>query len=92
MGIQDGENVPCNFNLPPKSKSPSRMPSRRFSAMVDAVKMASPGTKSHTKNVSNSNGVHIRALQEIQSPRLSERKDIDAVVEGSFSQRFGFVA
>ena len=87
VGIQDGENDPCNLNLPPKSRSPSRFHSRRFSAMVDAVKTASPGTKSHTKNASNASGVHIRALQEIQPPQLSAWKEPDAG-EGSFSQRY----
>lgn len=87
IGIQDCENVPCNLNLPPKSRSPSRFPSRRFSAMVDAVKTGSPGTKSHTKNASNASGVHVRPLQEIQPPQLSEWQEPDAG-EGSLSQRY----
>lgn len=92
VGIPDGENVPSNLNLPPKSKSPSRLPSGRFSTMIGAAKIvaakaASPGTKSHTKEVLNASGVHVLALQEIQPPQLSDWKDLDAQ-DGSFSQRF----
>lgn len=90
VGIPDGENVPSNLNLPPKSKSPSRLPGGRFSTMIGAAnivaaKAASPGTKSHTKEALNASGVHVRALQEIQPPQLSDWKDLDAQ-DGSFSQ------
>lgn len=87
VGTPDGENVASNLNLPPKSKSPSRLPSRRFSSMIDAAKTFSPGTKSRTKEALNASGVHARALQEIQPPQLSDWKDLDAQ-DGSFSQRF----
>lgn len=85
VGTPDGENVASNLNLPPKSKSPSRLPSRRFSSMIDAAKTFSPGTKSRTKEALNASGVHARALQEIQPPQLSDWKDLDAQ-DGSFSQ------
>lgn len=85
-GIANGVNVSNNWNLPPKSRSPSRASSRRLAAMVDAANTASPGTGSHTKYVSNSSGVHGRALQEIQPPQLNEWKGVvlDAQ-DGSFS-------
>lgn len=87
VGIRDSENVPSFLNLPPKSKSPSRVPSRRFSTMFDAAK-TSPWTKSHTKTLSNASGVHGQPLQEIQPPQLSEWKGLLDTQAGSFSQRF----
>ncbi|KAF3457180.1 hypothetical protein FNV43_RR01837 [Rhamnella rubrinervis] len=90
-GIENGVNVSNNWNLPPISRSPSWASSRRFSAMVDAANTASPGTGSHTKNVSNASGFHGRALQEIQSPQLNEWKEfvLDAQ-DGSFSPSLSF--
>ncbi|POO02238.1 Serine/threonine protein kinase [Trema orientale] len=86
VGIRDSENLPSFLNLPPKSKSPSRLSSRRFSAMVNTAKTASPWTKSHTKNISNAS----RPLQEIQPPQLSEWKGLLDTKEGSLSQSTSF--
>ncbi|KAF4378874.1 hypothetical protein G4B88_008344 [Cannabis sativa] len=92
VGVRDSENVPSFLNLPPKSKSPSRLPSRRFSAMVDAAKTASPWSRSQTKNVSNASIsiVHGRPLQEIQPPQLGEWKGLIGTQEGSLSQSTNF--
>lgn len=90
VGIANVVNVSKNCNLPPKSRSPSRasVTSRRLSAVIDAASTASPGTGSHIKSVSNTSGVHGRALQEIQPPQLNEWKEVllDAQ-EGFFSPR-----
>ena len=86
VGIRDSENVPSFLILPPKSKSPSRVSSRRFSAMVDVAKTASPWNKNHAKNVANAS-VHGRPLQEIQPPQLSEWKGLLDTQEGSLSHR-----
>ncbi|PON80142.1 Serine/threonine protein kinase [Parasponia andersonii] len=86
VGIRDSENLPSFLNLPPKSKSPGRLSSRRFSAMVNTAKTASPWTKSHTKNISNAS----RPLQEIQPPQLSEWKGLLDTKEGSLSQSTSF--
>lgn len=85
--MANSEKVLNVSSLPPKSRSPNRAPSRRFSAVVDAVNGAGHG--SHNKNLSNASGVHDRALQEIQPPQASEWKELrlDAQQE-SFSQRF----
>ncbi|KAJ0093874.1 hypothetical protein Patl1_25423 [Pistacia atlantica] len=68
VGIANGEN--CS-NLPPKSRSPKRLPSRRLSA---AVFTASPGGK--MDSVSKLNSMHDRALQEIPPPQLNEWKEL----------------
>ncbi|XP_031276626.1 mitogen-activated protein kinase kinase kinase NPK1 [Pistacia vera] len=68
VGIANGEN--CS-NLPPKSRSPKRLPSRRLSA---AVFTASPGSK--MDSVSKLNSMHDRALQEIPLPQLNEWKEL----------------
>lgn len=68
VGIANGEN--CS-NLPPKSRSPKRLPSRRLSA---AVFTASPGSKMDP--VSKLNSMHDRALQEIPPPQLNEWKEL----------------
>ncbi|KAH9765182.1 mitogen-activated protein kinase kinase kinase 3 [Citrus sinensis] len=72
VGITNGENL---MNLPPKSRSPKRLPSRRLSAAVlGAANSASPG---HQKDrVSNVNSIQDQALQEIQPPQLNEWKEL----------------
>lgn len=60
------------LNLPPKSRSPNRVPIRRLSSAIDAAKTASPG--SYFKRASNIGGVSDRTLREIQSPQVDEWK------------------
>ena len=67
VGTANGENI---LSLPPKSRSPKRLPSRRLSAVADAANIASP--KSHTNHLSKTPVVHDRTLQEIQSPSVGE--------------------
>ncbi|KAK9288473.1 hypothetical protein L1049_016930 [Liquidambar formosana] len=92
IGASHGENVANILNLPPKSRSPNRVPSRRLSTAVDAANNASPGSR--MKRVSNVGGLSNQTLQEIQSPQLSEWKELtlDAQQEpispsASFSER-----
>ncbi|KAK6930006.1 Protein kinase domain, partial [Dillenia turbinata] len=68
------ENISSIANLPPKSKSPNRVPSRRFSMAVDASRTASPA--SHNKRASNVGGVAQEILSEIQPPPLGELKEL----------------
>ncbi|KAL5782551.1 hypothetical protein ACOSP7_007580 [Xanthoceras sorbifolium] len=89
VGIANGENF---VNLPPKSRSPKRLPSRRLSAAVGPANTASTG--SQMCNVSNVKGMQDRALQEIQPRQLNEWKEVlhDAQKETtspslSFSER-----
>ncbi|XP_007034672.2 PREDICTED: mitogen-activated protein kinase kinase kinase NPK1 [Theobroma cacao] len=67
VGTANGENV---LKLPPKSRSPKRLPSRRLSAVADAANIASP--KSHTNHLSKNAAVHDRTLQEIEPPPVGE--------------------
>lgn len=67
FGTATGENL-----LPPKSKSPNRLPSRRFSSALGAANNASPGGR----RASNAASMHSRALQEIQSPQINESKEL----------------
>lgn len=66
VGISNGVNI---MNLPPKSKSPKRLPSRRLSAATTA----SPGSQMF--RVSNVKGMQDRALQEIHPPQHNEWKE-----------------
>ncbi|XP_022762027.1 mitogen-activated protein kinase kinase kinase NPK1-like [Durio zibethinus] len=87
VGTANGENI---LSLPPKNRSPKRLPSRRLSAVADAAKVASP--KSHTNHLSKTAVVHDRTLQEIQPPSVGEWKGLNAQPETispstSFSER-----
>jgi mitogen-activated protein kinase kinase kinase len=73
VGTENSENPTHLPSLPPKSRSPKRVPSRRLSAVVDAPSIASPGRQ--TNHVANESSIHNRALQEIQPPQLSEWKE-----------------
>ncbi|KAF5736839.1 mitogen-activated protein kinase kinase kinase NPK1 isoform X1 [Tripterygium wilfordii] len=74
LGNTKNENITNCSNLPPKSKSPKRLPSRRLSAVVDAANTI--GSAHHTDCSANGSSLHDRALQEIQSPQLSEWKEL----------------
>lgn len=87
IGNANCDRVSNNLHLPPKSKSPSRAPSRRFSSIVGSVNGSRFGK--HTLNVSNASGEHNHILQEIQPSQLSERKGpIADPQKESFSARF----
>ncbi|WCJ23706.1 Mitogen-activated protein kinase kinase kinase NPK1 [Euphorbia peplus] len=70
VGTPKKENI---TNLPPKSRSPKRLPSRRYS-VIDTTSTTSNGSMSH--RVSNGNSMHYRALQEIQPPQPNEWKEM----------------
>ncbi|KDP40137.1 hypothetical protein JCGZ_02135 [Jatropha curcas] len=72
-GRKNNENITNLPSLPPKSRSPKRLPSRRLSA-VDAGNCASPG--SGKIQVSKESSVHDRVLQEIHPPQLDEWKEL----------------
>ncbi|XP_039016583.1 mitogen-activated protein kinase kinase kinase NPK1-like isoform X2 [Hibiscus syriacus] len=85
-GTANGENI---LSLPPKSRSPKRLPSRRLSAVADAANIVIP--KGHKNHLSITAGVHDRTLQEIQPP-IREWKGLNAQQETispsmSFSER-----
>ncbi|KAL4642551.1 hypothetical protein ACB092_02G027100 [Castanea dentata] len=89
--MAQSENALNILNLPPKSRSPNRTPTRRLS-VVHSTHNARPGN--HAKNQSNASGLHDRALQESQPPQQSEWKELllDAQQESfnpsdSFSER-----
>ena len=63
-----------NLNLPPKSKSPKRLPSRRLSAAVDVAITASCGT--HSQRVSNIGTVLNQTPQEVPPSEPSEWKEV----------------
>ncbi|GMI64518.1 NPK1-related protein kinase 3 [Hibiscus trionum] len=86
VGTADGENI---LSLPPKSRSPKRLPSRRLSVAADAANTVSP--KGHKNHISNAVGVCDRTLQENQAP-VGEWKGLNAQQETispsiSFSER-----
>ncbi|XP_043692647.1 mitogen-activated protein kinase kinase kinase NPK1-like isoform X2 [Telopea speciosissima] len=74
VGSTNNENVMNYLKLPPKSKSPSRVPSGTSSPSVDAVNTASPGSCS--RRVSNIGSQNNQCLREIPSPQLNEWKGL----------------
>lgn len=87
IGNANCDHVSNNLHLPPKSKSPSRAPSRRFSAIIGTANVSRYGK--HTQNVSNASGMHSHILQEIQPPQLSEQKrPLHDAQKESISPRF----
>ncbi|KAJ8766274.1 hypothetical protein K2173_022333 [Erythroxylum novogranatense] len=74
VGNVNHETLANSPSLPPKNRSPKRLPSRRLSAVVDAVNNASPG--SNKNHLPNEEIIHKRALQEIQPPPNREWKDL----------------
>ncbi|XP_040933629.1 mitogen-activated protein kinase kinase kinase NPK1 isoform X2 [Gossypium hirsutum] len=83
VGTANGENI---LSLPPKSRSPKRLPSRRLSAVADAANMVS--SKSRMNHFSNTAVVHDRTLQEIQPLSVEEWKGQDIISPSmSFSER-----
>ncbi|XVF63187.1 hypothetical protein PTKIN_Ptkin09bG0067900 [Pterospermum kingtungense] len=76
VGTANNENI---LSLPPKSRSPKRLPSRRLSSVVAAANIASP--KSNTNNLSKIAVVDDRTLQEIQPPSVGELKGHSAQQE-----------
>ncbi|NP_001312547.1 mitogen-activated protein kinase kinase kinase NPK1 [Nicotiana tabacum] len=89
VGTGNKENVPSNINLPPKSRSPKRMLSRRLSTAIEGACAPSPVT--HSKRISNIGGLNGEAIQEAQLPRHNEWKDLlgsqREAVNSSFSER-----
>ncbi|KAE9455344.1 hypothetical protein C3L33_12753, partial [Rhododendron williamsianum] len=81
LGTENKENVSNNLCLPPKSRSPKRVSSRRFSAAIDVAYTASSGSQSqHLSNI----GVEAdQTLPQVQQPKPSEWKErmIDAQQE-----------
>ncbi|XVF38159.1 hypothetical protein REPUB_Repub20aG0076000 [Reevesia pubescens] len=76
VGTADGENI---LSLPPKSRSPKWLLSRKLSAVVDSANIASP--KNHTNHLSKNAVVHDQTLQEIQPPSVGECKGLNAQQE-----------
>ncbi|XP_010277967.1 PREDICTED: mitogen-activated protein kinase kinase kinase NPK1-like isoform X2 [Nelumbo nucifera] len=68
------ENVPNHPVLPPKIRSPCRVPSGSQSPVADATNTASPGSSG--RRVSNIGGVKDQSLREIPSPQLNELKGL----------------
>ncbi|KAK4372449.1 hypothetical protein RND71_007833 [Anisodus tanguticus] len=89
VGIGNKENFPSNVSLPPKSRSPKRLFSRRLSTATEGA--CAPSSVTHSKRISNIGGLINEAIQELQSPRNNEWKDIlgsqREAVNSSFSER-----
>ncbi|KAL6952610.1 mitogen-activated protein kinase kinase kinase [Sarracenia purpurea var. burkii] len=74
IGIENKENLTNNLRLPPKSRSPKQLPSRRFSAAVDVAYTSSSGTRSHC--VSDNGAESDQTLPEVQPTKPSEWKEL----------------
>ncbi|KAI4378874.1 hypothetical protein MLD38_016297 [Melastoma candidum] len=80
-GNGQGENVAIISPLPPKSKSPSRLPNRRFSAVVGLPK-GSPGH--HSKRLSNTGVSHDQVMQ-VQPLQATDFEASDVTKEAAIS-------
>ncbi|KAH7842532.1 hypothetical protein Vadar_006465 [Vaccinium darrowii] len=92
LQTENKENISNILNLPPKSRSPKRVSSRRFSAVSDVAYTASSGSQS--QHLSNIGAEADQTLPPVQQPKPSEWKEriIDAQQEpispsASFSER-----
>ncbi|CDO99017.1 unnamed protein product [Coffea canephora] len=74
VATENKENVSDNLNLPPKSRSPNRLPSRRLSAVVDNTNSCSP--ESRSKRSSNIGGLNHQVSHDAQSSQLRELKGL----------------
>ncbi|XP_058208495.1 mitogen-activated protein kinase kinase kinase NPK1-like isoform X2 [Rhododendron vialii] len=94
LGTENKENVSNNLYLPPKSRSPKRVSSRRFSAAIDVAYTASASSGSQSQHLSNIGVEADQTLPQVQQSKPSEWKErmIDAQPElispsASFSER-----
>lgn len=69
VGTNHGENVSNFLNLPPKSRSPNRLASRRFSAIID---ITSGSLASHEKRLSTAGALVQQPSAETEL--LSQKK------------------
>ncbi|KAK4482890.1 hypothetical protein RD792_010063 [Penstemon davidsonii] len=73
VGTVNKENVSSNCNLPPKSRSPSRVGNRRLSTAIDVEYSSSPGSCS--RRVSNIGDVNFQASQDVKGILLESQRD-----------------
>ncbi|KAL8524706.1 hypothetical protein ACS0TY_014351 [Phlomoides rotata] len=73
VGIGNKENVSSNCNLPPKSRSPNKMGSRRFSTALDVE--YSPSPRRFSRRVSNIGDVNLRASQDVKEMPFDYQKE-----------------
>ncbi|XP_052188158.1 LOW QUALITY PROTEIN: mitogen-activated protein kinase kinase kinase NPK1-like [Diospyros lotus] len=70
FGTENKENFASNLNLPPKSRSPKRMPSRRLSAAIGVAYTA--GSANHCQDVSNNGAENVQTFSQVLPCRPSE--------------------
>ncbi|XP_073276744.1 mitogen-activated protein kinase kinase kinase NPK1-like isoform X2 [Primulina huaijiensis] len=85
VGVGNKENVSNNYNLPPKSRSPSRLGSRRLSTAIDFECISSPGSCS--RHVSNVVDVNFQASQDVKELLDSQRQPLSPGCEYTERQR-----
>ncbi|GAB2266544.1 hypothetical protein Dimus_001546 [Dionaea muscipula] len=78
------------LNMPSKSKSPSRIPSRRVCMAADAAKPVSPASRA--KRIFDGNGSREQSLKEIQPPQPPEWKELLHVQQESIISSPSFSA
>ncbi|XP_057476240.1 mitogen-activated protein kinase kinase kinase NPK1-like [Actinidia eriantha] len=74
VGTENKENFTNNLSLPPKSRSPKQVPSRRLSSAVYVAYNASSVT--HSKCVASIGAESDQTLPEAQPPKPSEWKEL----------------
>ncbi|KAJ6380215.1 hypothetical protein OIU76_016801 [Salix suchowensis] len=73
FGGSSRDETPNYLKLPPKSKSPSRIPVGSPSAATDAVSTGSPGSNRRASNVGNASD---QASEDNSSPQSNDRKGL----------------
>ncbi|KAL2244068.1 UNVERIFIED_CONTAM: Mitogen-activated protein kinase kinase kinase NPK1 [Sesamum indicum] len=73
VGTGNKENASNNCNLPPKSRSPTRVGNRRFSAAIDVEYSSSP--QSCSRRVSNIGNVNHQASQDVKELLLDSQRE-----------------
>ena len=79
------ENSPNYLKLPPKSRSPNRVPSGTPSAAVDGMNSASPGSSG--RQVSDVGGASQQGFQDTPSPQHNDQRRFLADADQEASPR-----
>ncbi|KAI4311264.1 hypothetical protein MLD38_036170 [Melastoma candidum] len=87
FGNMQNENAASMSPLPPKSKSPSRLPSRRFSVVIGLPK-GSPGNRK--KHLSIAELSPDQVLQEIQPQEAGNFEEVNITMEATSPSNAGF--
>ncbi|EPS65326.1 protein kinase [Genlisea aurea] len=86
--VSDKENISSNCNLPPKSRSPNKVASRRFStAIIDSELNSSPGSCSSRRKSNVNDAANFQASQDVEELVLDSQQESYAPPSSRFSDK-----